>query len=584
MDNQNANLPVNIAEENIDFDALEKNLQDSLELDLKDLEELEEQRKKLGNPDALGDVLFNTVWEQFQNQIGVKAGEDFIKDNNNLTLDLRDEAHIQTTDSFILGNIATHNTEIDYQKRYDDWQDNFQRDEDGIIKFKTDHRTGREKPVLKKSAREPYDKGRPMGSKTIHKDHTKPAADYIRSAEANAHNTLEERVATANSENNLVDLDAAANQSKGDSTVSEWLASERDGKKTEERFDIDPEKLREREKIANKDFKKMVKRGKARSKAAGRRSQRAEATRIRDATLKAVALNLLKDLVKDVALKFVVWLKNTGKSLRSLYESIKEAIVTFVKDLKNNVSNVADTTVTTIATAIYGPVINTLKRVWMLLKQAWNTIKEVINYIRNPQNQIQPASIMMLEIGKIVVTGLGVAGSILLAEPIEKALLASPLAPLFAVEIPLFGQLATLTGILMGAIVSGVIGALAIHLINKLIAKRLERTAREAVIDKKNEIISKQVVLDAVQKQKIENKGNKVTEEILERRRRLHEETKNTLERMKENWSSLASNEEKYNNTNQVLETTGSDLSDLDIMLKKLDDIVDDANFRSSIK
>ena len=45
MDNQNANLPVNIAEENIDFDALEKNLQDSLELDLKDLEELEEQRK-----------------------------------------------------------------------------------------------------------------------------------------------------------------------------------------------------------------------------------------------------------------------------------------------------------------------------------------------------------------------------------------------------------------------------------------------------------------------------------------------------------------------------------------------------------
>ena len=64
MDNQNANLPVNIAEENIDFDALEKNLQDSLELDLKDLEELEEQRKKLGNQDALGDVLFNTGWEQ----------------------------------------------------------------------------------------------------------------------------------------------------------------------------------------------------------------------------------------------------------------------------------------------------------------------------------------------------------------------------------------------------------------------------------------------------------------------------------------------------------------------------------------
>ncbi len=574
MDNQNANLPVNIAEENIDFDALEKNLQDSLELDLKDLEELEEQRKKLGNPDALGDVLFNTVWEQFQNQIGVKAGEDFIEDNNGRTLDLRDEAHIQTTDNFILGNIATHNTEIDYQKRYDDWQDNFQRNEDGTIKFKVDHRTGKDKPVLKKSAREPFDKGRPMGSKAVNKDHTKSAATILRDADANAHTSREEQIAFANSEKNLVDLDSAANQSKGDSEMDEWLDSERDGKKPAERFNINEKELRERGRIADKEYKKMKQKGRTRSKAAGIRSQRAEAVRIRNATLKAVALNLLKDLVKDIAQKFVVWLKNTGKSLHSLYESIKEAIVTFVKDIKRNAGNAADTAVTTIATAIYGPVIATLKRAWMLLKQTWNTIKEVINYIRNPQNKKQPTSIMILEIGKIVVTGLGVAVAIVLAEPIEKALLTPALAPIFAIEIPLFGQLATLTGILMGAIVSGIIGALAIHLINKLIAKRLERTAREAVIDKKNEIISKQVVLDVLQKQKNEHKEKKVTEELLERHRRLHDETRSTLERMKDNWENAVSNEEEYNIINQDLETTGNDL---DAMLEKLDELMDDA-------
>ena len=565
---------MNIAEENIDFDALEKNLQDSLELDLKDLEELEEQRKKLGNPDALGDVLFNTVWEQFQNQIGVKAGEDFIEDNNGRTLDLRDEAHIQTTDNFILGNIATHNTEIDYQKRYDDWQDNFQRNEDGTIKFKVDHRTGKDKPVLKKSAREPFDKGRPMGSKAVNKDHTKSAATILRDADANAHTSREEQIAFANSEKNLVDLDSAANQSKGDSEMDEWLDSERDGKKPAERFNINEKELRERGRIADKEYKKMKQKGRTRSKAAGIRSQRAEAVRIRNATLKAVALNLLKDLVKDIAQKFVVWLKNTGKSLHSLYESIKEAIVTFVKDIKRNAGNAADTAVTTIATAIYGPVIATLKRAWMLLKQTWNTIKEVINYIRNPQNKKQPTSIMILEIGKIVVTGLGVAVAIVLAEPIEKALLTPALAPIFAIEIPLFGQLATLTGILMGAIVSGIIGALAIHLINKLIAKRLERTAREAVIDKKNEIISKQVVLDVLQKQKNEHKEKKVTEELLERHRRLHDETRSTLERMKDNWENAVSNEEEYNIINQDLETTGNDL---DAMLEKLDELMDDA-------
>jgi hypothetical protein len=61
----------------------------------------------------------NVVWEQFMNQVAVTAGEDFINENRGLTLDLRNSAHIQTTERFDKGEIATHNDKINYKERYD---------------------------------------------------------------------------------------------------------------------------------------------------------------------------------------------------------------------------------------------------------------------------------------------------------------------------------------------------------------------------------------------------------------------------------------------------------------------------------
>ena len=110
---------------------------------------LAEEKEKIGNPDNLGNVIMDVVWEQFLNQVAVTAGEDFIKENRGLHLDLRNEAHIQTTENFANGKIATHNTEIDYQKRYDDWQSNFQKDPN--IKYKTsNYRYNEEQQVWEK--------------------------------------------------------------------------------------------------------------------------------------------------------------------------------------------------------------------------------------------------------------------------------------------------------------------------------------------------------------------------------------------------------------------------------------------------
>ena len=202
MANENKNATLDLEEldaESFDYDALEK----ELEADLGDLQGLKEDELKIGNPDALGDAVTAVIWDQFLNQVGAVAGEDFIKENRGMTLDLRDEAHIQTTENFAEGKIASHNTEIDYQERYDKWQDNFQRNEDGTVTTKMDKRSGKEKEVLKPDARKDFDKDRPKGSKTVNKDHTVSAAEIIRDPEAAAHLDREEQIKFANSEKNL---------------------------------------------------------------------------------------------------------------------------------------------------------------------------------------------------------------------------------------------------------------------------------------------------------------------------------------------------------------------------------------------
>lgn len=154
MANENAVLNENekLNEEfdtEFNFDELESKLESDLEEQLSDLDFLEKDKEMIANPDNLGKVVMNTAWEQFINQIGEVAGEDFIKANHGLTLDLRDEAHIQTAENFAKGKIVTHNFQEyektvdgenvkvtyneEFQKRYDDWQNNFQRNEDGSI-------------------------------------------------------------------------------------------------------------------------------------------------------------------------------------------------------------------------------------------------------------------------------------------------------------------------------------------------------------------------------------------------------------------------------------------------------------------
>jgi len=504
-------------DEEFDFDDLERQLEEGLEDSLSELEFLEEDKAKISNPENLGNAVMGVVWDQFVIQIGVVAGEDFIKENRGLTLDLRDKAHIQTTENFAEGKIASHNTEIDYQQRYEDWQSNFKKDDNGQVIKKPDKRSGKEKAVLTKDARVPFDKDRPKGSAQVHMDHTVSEGEIIRDPAANAHMTKEEQIAFANSEKNLNPLDAAANESKGDSTMSEWLDSERNGEKPADRFNIDEEQLRQKDKEAREEYEKQKKKAEEKSITAGKKSQKAEAFRISGKALRAAVMGLLAELVRNIISKFVSWLKSKEKSLKTFLSQVKEAIATFLKNIKQNLLTAGKTVTSTILSAIFGPVVSAIQKIWTLIKQGGKSVKEAIEYVKKPENHKKSFGILMLEVGKIVMSGLTAMGALVLGDVIEKGLMAFPV---FAVEIPLIGSLANILGIFLGAVVAGIAGALILNLIDKLIAKKQKQEITERQIEKGNEVLAKQAQVIAVNQEQLRRTKTKTGENIKAR----HEE------------------------------------------------------------
>lgn len=542
--------------ESFDFDELEEKLQSQLEEELADIQFLAEEKEKIGSLDNLGNVIMDVVWEQFLNQVAVTAGEDFIKENRGLHLDLRKEAHIQTTENFAEGKIATHNTEIDYQQRYDDWQSNFVKDENGnVVTHQT--RSGKEEATLVKGARKPFDKGRPTGSVENHTDmdHTVSAAEIIRDPAANAHMTKGEQIAFANSDANLNEMDSSLNRSKGEKSITEWLDNPNaNGQKPDEIFDISAEddaKMRQKDAEARKEYEKQKKEAEQKSIEAGKKSRKEEAFRIGGKALRAVLMQLLAELVREIIAKLIKWFKSSKKILDTLLDSLKEAIHSFIGRMKQHLINAGNTLFTTVATAIIGPVVGTIKKVWIMLKQGWSSLKDAIVYIKDPANKGKPIGRLLMEVGKIVIAGMTGIGAMLLGEVIEKGLMT---IPIFAVEIPLLGSLANILGIFLGAVVAGIIGAIAINIIEKQIEKGMKRDNVNAQIKKGNEILRTQHQLLAVNKVKLDYTKVAIEQNIHDRHAAAANMMADSIETIRKNCATDESVEDTFGDIDKLFD------------------------------
>ena len=548
--------------EDMDFAQLESQLEAEIDSQMEDLKVLEEEHDKIGNPATIGETVKNVVWEQFINQVGVIAGEDFIRENRGLTLDLRDSAHIQTTENFEKGKIATHNDKIDYQKRYDDWQANFQRNEDGSIKMERARITGEQQAKLKYGARQ-YLNG-PSGSASMHNDHTISAAEIIRDSEANAHLSREEQHDFATGSINYKPLDSSANESKGDARMEDWLNHERNGQRPAERFNINEDELKKRDAEARTEYERVKKEGEKRSIETGKKSQREEAFRISGKALRSVIMGLLASLVKDIIQKLVAWFRSGKRRLSTFIDSVKLAIKSFLSNMKTHLLNAGNTLITTIFTAIFGPVIGMIKKAWIFLKQGYQSVKEAIEFFKNPANKNMPFSIKMMEVGKIIVTGATAGGAILLGETIEKGLMT---IPVFAFQIPLLGSLASLLGMFFGALISGLIGALALNLIDKMIAKKQRSINQSQQINKKNDIINSQEQILVVTAAQAANDKKDTAQNVMNRHQEANYIIEKSTSSVDENLNAVTDNEKK---SEEIQTRNTSALDEIDDILNNL--------------
>lgn len=527
MANKNAVLEAEMLEtdESFDLDALEEALESQLEDELSDLEMLEEEQEQIGSPDHLGEVIQGVVWEQFINQIAVTAGEDFIKENHGLTLDLRDSAHIQTAENFAEGKIATHNyiSKEQLEKNYDRYKNTphgkfriehvnpgmnatlkraGQLNKQGVDTV-TDIYTGKQIPTQTKTEN---GKNNP---KAAQREHVKSSAELYKSPSLQMANTDKELAAIVNDPQNLQGYTTAErNNRKNDNSSDEM--SEQDKTKHWKKADEKAEEF----------IKEKEQEGEERLKKEGRKTQKEEAFRISKKALRAVLMQLLANLVRKIIGKMVRWFKSTKRELGTLLDGLKEAIQEFVGEMKTHLISAGNTVFTTVFTAIYGQIFATIKKVWMMLKQGWKALKEAVQYLRDPKNKGQSLGRRLLETGKIVIAGMTGVSALLLGEAVEKGLMA---VPIFAVEIPLIGSLANILGIFIGAVVAGIIGAIAINLIQKQIEKNQKSENMTDQVNKGNQVLATQDQLRATKEAQMNQTKAKMVSSVVDGHSALNE-------------------------------------------------------------
>lgn len=542
MANQNEQLN----EEALNFDALEKALEQEFDEKNLDLELAIKDREKIGDPKSLAETVGNVVWEQFINQIGITAGEEFVRQNKGLQLDLSDDEHIQRADNFAKGLFPTHNSETS-KERYQDWQKSFDRDENGNIKMHST-RMGTQEATLAKGARKAFDQDRPTGSaeRKTQMDHTISVGEILRDPAANAHLTREEQIKFANSQANLNEIPASWNQSKSDKSMTDWLDNPNSkGQKPTEIFDIseqDKQQLLDKNAMARTEFNKMKEKGELRSVISGRISQVKEG-------VKAVIFGLLASLLKNILTKLVILFKSGKRKFKEFILGIKDAVYEFFYNLRHNFKETLKTSSETFITTITTAISDKIKKFWMFLKQGFKSLKEAFDYIVAPENKNKPFDILVLEVGKILVAGLSVAGAIALNELIENALLT---VPFFALQIPLLGTLASIISVFLSAVVSGIIGALAIRLIDKLIAGRQKELADQRIIEAGNQVLAIQSAQIEVAKQRVADTREKARTAINARHAEAGEFMKKKITDINNRDAEIFNNEQDRQTTEEI--------------------------------
>ena len=368
--------------ESFDFDELEAKLQGQLEEELSGLEFLQEEREKIGNPDALGKVILDEVWKQFGNQIGLDLTNETLIQEYNRTHPDESLEYNKKEGAKILQDKKYQDTRKEMKKQQeqgtlkDDYTgkdlkpgDNF--DVEHVVKRKEIFKNQRRKQAgLEASELANKDENMKAVNDSLNRSiKEKSNKEYVEKREQREKDLIaqNERAKKKIDESNMSD-------------VEKRLAKEEADKRLQNKLDADDDLMMQADAAARKAINKDIAKGavKQTAKKAGK-----------DA-LKAMAVSALFALLKEVMNGFVRFLKSQAKSFQSFLDEMKKAIKSFLEKITSILQSGASTAIGTILSEIFGPIVSTFKKLASLIKQGVSSVMDAVRYLSDKENKDKP--------------------------------------------------------------------------------------------------------------------------------------------------------------------------------------------------
>lgn len=514
------------------LDELEATLNDRLTDELAGLEFLKDDKDKIGNPEALSDVVLREIWNQFGNQIGLDI-------TNETLIQKYDREHPETYEEVgkkVMQDekYKSANKEMKEAQTNGNLKDEYTGKSIGVNESANlDHTVSRKEIYENKRRRQAGIATEDLANKKENLNATNESLNKSKGAKS-----VDQMIETR--EKREADLKAQVerkNKKIDESNMSETekrLAKEKNDKRLQDKLAADDNLMKKKDDLARKAINKDIVKGvvKETGKKAGL-----------DA-LKTMAVQALFDLLREVMNALIRFFRQASKTFKGFLDEMRIALKRFFDKIVSFVRTGAMTAVGTIVSEIFGPIVSIFQKLASLIKQGFRSVGEAVSYLSDKKNRVKPFSIKVAEVTKIIVAGLVASGAIFGGELFEKVLIAT-FPVLGTITIPLVGSLANIIGLFLASMISGIIGAIVLNLIDKAIAEKQMADNDSEQIDKRNSIIKVQHNLQVVTEIKTAQKMRD-TESSIKRR---HETAANIMRKSieierKANESSQASLDE----------------------------------------
>lgn len=547
---------IEFEDETFDLDGLDKKLQSQLEEELADMQFFEEEKEKIGSPDALGKAILDEVWKQFGNQIGLDMtnetlnqkydrehqGETYEEVGKKVMQDPKyKEANKAMKEQQQAGNLKD-----EYTGKNIDQNDNANLDH--VVSRKELYENARRKQAgINTEDLANKDENLKPTNESLNKSKGAKSVDEYISGRKQREKDLREQNERANKKIDKSNM----------SDVEKQKAKEKNNKRLQDKLDADDERMKKIDKKARKAIKKTIVKGVVKETAK---------KAIEDA-LKQMMVSALFSLLKEVMNGFVRFLKSQAKSFKTFLEEMKKAIKAFFDKIGNVLQTGVSSVGGTVMTETFGPILRAFKEVASLIKQGASSVIEAIKYFNDKENRNKPFSIKVAQVGKIITASLVTVAAIPLGEVLEKSLLS---VPGMQIELPLLGTLANVIGMFLASLVSGLVGAIIINRIDKFTAEKQKEEAQVAIIEKGNQVIATQHQIQIVKKALFERDKQNIQDNISRRHQNacliMKDAYENVMEDFVEDFSEVASTsvmDEEDVLTNIAINKVSNDLDDI---------------------